>query len=40
MKSYDVLLFDLDYTLLDFDADMLMAFEQLYRHCGFDKLIP
>lgn len=40
MKPYDTLLFDLDRTLLDFDADMLMAFERLYRHCGFDKLIP
>lgn len=40
MRPYDILLFDLDYTLLDFDADMLMAFERLYRHCGFDKLVP
>lgn len=40
MKRYEFLLFDLDYTLLDFDADMLMAFERLYRHCGFDALVP
>ncbi len=40
MKRYQFLLLDLDYTLLDFDADMLMAFEKLYLHCGFDKLRP
>lgn len=40
MKNYEFLLFDLDYTLLDFSADMTMAFEKLYYHCGFDKLVP
>lgn len=40
MKEYKFLLFDLDYTLLDFSADMTMAFEKLYYHCGFDKLVP
>lgn len=40
MKRYDFLLFDLDYTLLDFDADMLMAFKRLYEHWGFHKTIP
>lgn len=40
MKEYKFLLFDLDYTLLDFSADMTMAFEKLYHHCGFDKTVP
>lgn len=40
MKNYKFLLFDLDYTLLDFSADMTMAFEKLYYHCGFDRLVP
>lgn len=40
MKQYDFLLFDLDNTLLDFNADMTMAFERLYRDQGWDKLIP
>lgn len=40
MKRYEFLLFDLDYTLLDFDADMTMAFENLYRAFAFDKAVP
>lgn len=40
MKQYQFLLFDLDRTLLDFDADMLVSFEKLYRQCGYDRLIP
>lgn len=40
MKPYKFLLFDLDYTLLDFDADMTMAFEKLYESCGFGQKAP
>lgn len=40
MKDYKFILLDLDYTLLDFSADMVMAFEKLYRHFGFDKEVP
>ncbi len=40
MKRYTCLLFDLDYTLLDFDADMTMAFEKLYESCGFGAARP
>ena len=40
MTRYRFLLFDADYTLLDFDADMTAAFEKMYAHCGFDKQQP
>lgn len=40
MKRYQFLLLDLDYTLLDFDADMTMAFEKLYESAGFGKVRP
>ncbi len=40
MKRYQFLLMDLDYTLLDFDADMTMAFEKLYDFCGFSEAVP
>lgn len=40
MKAYQFLLFDLDYTLLDFDADMTMAFEGLYHAWGWNKQVP
>lgn len=40
MKRYRFLLFDLDYTLLDFDADMTMAFEKLYESCSFGATRP
>ncbi len=40
MKKYKFLLFDLDYTLLDFDADMVMAFERLYRSQDWDQHAP
>lgn len=40
MKRYQFLLIDLDDTLLDFDADMTMAFEKLYEHCGFESVRP
>ena len=33
--KYRFLLFDADFTLLDFDADMLIAFQQLYEICSF-----
>ncbi len=33
MKTYRFLLFDADKTLLDFDADMLHAFQATYRAC-------
>lgn len=40
MTRYQFLLFDADYTLLNFDADMKAAFEKLYKHCGFEKTNP
>lgn len=40
MKRCQFLLFDLDYTLLDFDADMTMAFEKLYESHSFGKIRP
>lgn len=40
MKAYKFLLFDLDNTLLDFNADMTMAFERLYRSQGWDAYRP
>lgn len=40
MKKYDVLLFDADATVLNFDADMAVAFEKLYHHFEFDKQEP
>ena len=40
MTRYRFLLFDADYTLLDFDADMTAAFEKMYAHCGLDKQKP
>ena len=40
MKKYKFLLFDADYTLLDFDADMNAAFEANYKHMGLDKQLP
>lgn len=40
MKDYAFLLFDADYTLMDFERDMRFAFEQTYRACGFDRIIP
>ncbi len=40
MKKYRFLLFDLDYTLLDFDADMVMAFERLYYSQGWNQRVP
>ena len=33
MKRYRFLLFDADYTLLDFDKDMLHAFQATYEAC-------
>lgn len=33
MKSYRFLLFDADYTLLDFDRDMERAFQATYKAC-------
>lgn len=33
MKSYRFLLFDADYTLLDFDRDMEQAFQATYKAC-------
>lgn len=33
MKSYDILLIDLDYTLLDFESDCEAAFKELYSRC-------
>lgn len=33
MKKYKFLLFDLDYTLLDFPADMERAFRAMYTRC-------
>lgn len=40
MSAYQFLLFDADYTLLDFDADMTMAFQRLYESCGFGEKLP
>lgn len=40
MKHYQFLLFDADRTLLDFDADMTNAFQNLYESCGFGEKIP
>lgn len=40
MKPYQFLLFDLDYTLLDFGADMIMAFEKLYKSQDWEALVP
>lgn len=40
MTQYRVLLFDADRTLLDFDADMLQAFQRMYGHFGFDAVRP
>ena len=33
MKRYRFLLFDADYTLLDFDKDMFHAFQATYEAC-------
>ena len=40
VSQYEVLLFDLDDTLLDFAADQRMAFEALYRARGYDQWVP
>ena len=34
MKSYRFLLLDADHTLLDFDYDMYVAFERMYKEAG------
>lgn len=39
-RKYRFLLFDADYTLLDFDADMTNAFQLLYEASGFSASIP
>lgn len=38
MKDYEFLLFDADYTLLDFDADMEQAFRAAYHEADFHKV--
>lgn len=38
--KYRFLLFDADYTLLDFDTDMTSAFQKLYESCGFGASLP
>lgn len=38
--KYQFLLFDADYTLLDFDADMTNAFQALYEISGFSASVP
>lgn len=40
VSNYEILLFDLDNTLLDFSADQRMAFEALYRSRGYDQWVP
>jgi HAD superfamily (subfamily IA) hydrolase, TIGR02254 len=40
MKNYRFLLFDADYTLLDFDKDMETTFTSTYSETGLDKIIP
>ena len=40
MKNYRFLLFDADYTLLDFDKDMQSTFIQTYQQAGLDKFRP
>lgn len=40
MGKYKILLFDADYTLLDFDTDMALAFEKTYISMGLDRHIP
>ena len=38
--KYRFLLFDADLTLLDFDTDMVYAFQHLYEVCGFMSAVP
>ncbi len=40
MSAFRFLLFDLDYTLLDFDADMTAAFEKLYDKWNWEQNEP
>lgn len=40
MPHYRFLLFDADYTLLDFDAELCVAFEDMYRSLKLDQLHP
>lgn len=40
MKPYEIILFDADNTLLDFDADMDAAFEETYRAAGLAAHLP
>ena len=40
MKHYDIILFDADNTLLDFDADMDAAFEATYQETGLAAQKP
>lgn len=39
MKNYKFLLFDVDYTLLDFDEDMKIAFKETYYAAKFHQSI-
>lgn len=40
MKKYKFLLFDLDNTLLDFEADMAIALELAYNASGLGSILP
>ena len=37
---YQYLLFDIDETLLDFNRDMALAFERMYRAAGLNDAVP
>lgn len=37
---YQYLLFDIDETLLDFNRDMALAFERMYRAAGLNDTVP
>ncbi len=37
---YKYLLFDIDHTLLDFERDMAIAFERMYRVSGLHDVLP
>lgn len=39
MSKYKYLLFDADYTLLDFDYDMSKAFKDMYNELGLENIV-